>query len=265
MKKEWILIPVSCLAVALCGVVEAQGAGRDIAPGKSVRIDAGKRVGSATNIGRATRSGAPSRGISSARRGASSRDISSARRGAPSRGMSSAGRPATRGNARTPSVRRPSPRENPGLNGGRVPGTTRNPFDNSHLSDNPLGALLGQYLNNGYGGGHRYDPYEGEKARAEAYRDAAIANAVVDVVGILVTASQPRAHVVAAGPEAPRGHVERQRVLVREGRTEEYQVWVPEHTIPETGEIVAGHHETRRRDIPPLYEEREVWVPASRR
>lgn len=128
------------------------------------------------------------------------------------------------------------------------------------LDNAPLGGLLEQFLYNG-NGGHRFDPYEGEKAQAKAYRDAAIANAIVNVVGILATAHQPQPPV-AICPAPPQGHVERQQVLVQEGRTEEYDVWVPEYVIPATGEVVVAHHETRRRTIAPVYEDREIWVPA---
>lgn len=128
----------------------------------------------------------------------------------------------------------------------------------SHVNGTP-GGLLEQLLYNEYGG-HRFDPYAGEKAQAKAYRDAAIANAIVNVVGILATAGQPQAPPVVC-PAPPQGHIERQQVLVQEGRTEEYDFWVPEYTIPATGEVVVGHHETRRRTIAPVYEEREIWVP----
>lgn len=132
----------------------------------------------------------------------------------------------------------------------------------SGMDSGPLGDLLGQYLAGEYGG-HRFDPYEVDKARADAYRDAAIANAIVNVVGILAASSQPQVPVaLCPPPSAPRGHIERQRVLIQEGRTEEYQVWIPEYTIVETGELVVGHYETRRRAIAPVYEEREIWVPS---
>lgn len=230
MKKEWILIPVACFSLLVAGLAEAQGSNRMRSPGKSPRIDLGSRMNTGVNLGRAPRASSAVRS--------------------------------------TPSVRRPSVSGNSGLNRDRVPNTGHNPFSGRDFGENPLGSLLGQYLNNGHGYGRGFDPYAGEKAHAEAYRDAAIANAIVNVVGILVTANQPRFEAayptagVAVAPAGPRGYVERQRVLVQEGRTEEYQVWIPEHRIPETGEVVVGHHETRRREIAPVYEEREVWVPA---
>jgi hypothetical protein len=119
----------------------------------------------------------------------------------------------------------------------------------------------------------RHDPCE---EMADAYRDAAIANAVVNLVGVLVTASGQRCNPPAAAavsaapqprytvqPQAPavRGHIEEQRILIREGHYEEYRVQVPEYTVPGTGERVLAHQETRRRWVEPVYEVREVWVP----
>lgn len=224
MNKRWILIPVTCFSLVVGAWADAQGAPRMGAPGKGVRIDAGTR--------------------SVARAGANLR-VSPGRSGAGLRHSGASGN-VTRGRGNGANLSRGADRGYSGLDSG------------------PLGGLLEQYLNNGYGGRH-FDPYEGEKAQADAYRDAAIANAIVNVVGILATASQPQAPVALCpppAPVAPRGYVERQRFLVQEGRTEEYQVWIPEYTIPETGELVVGHHETRRRSIAPVYEEREIWVPA---
>lgn len=234
MKKERILIPLACFSLIFSGLAEAQSSSRLRSAPNSPRIDIGSRVSAGANLGRATSSGSSFR------------------------------RPST---ASRPSVR-PSPRANINLNRGRDSGAARNPLGGGLRSENPFGDLLGQYLNHGYGRGQHYDPHAGEKAHAEAYRDAAIANAIVNVVGILATANQPRVEpayppdAVTVAPSGPRGHVERQRVLVQEARVEEYKVWIPEHRIPETGEIVEGHHETRRREIPAVYEEREVWIPA---
>lgn len=236
MNKEWILIPVMCFALAVSGWAEAQSTSRIRTSGKSPRIDFGQRASSTANRGYVARGSAGVRGNAGVR--------------------GSSG------------VRRPSIPAGANLNHGRNPGLGQNPFGNGNSSGNGLGGLLGQYLNNGYGYNRHFDPYEGEKAQAKAYRDAAIANAIVNVVGILATANQPRLQAVcptqgvAAAPAAPCGYVERQRILVQEGRTEEYQVWIPEYTIPETGELVVGHHETRRREIAPVYQEREVWVPS---
>ncbi len=152
---------------------------------------------------------------------------------------------------------------------------------------NNLGALFnnargnaGNYRGNGWGNGrfpiaeyflgeydrrvNYHDPYE---HLADAYRDAAIANAVVNVAGIVSNAVvQSRQYryqqpgYTAAAPAGPRGHVERQKVLVREGHYEEYTVEVPGHTVEATGERVLPHTERRQRWVEPVYETREVWV-----
>lgn len=149
-----------------------------------------------------------------------------------------------------------------------------------------LGGLLnnargnGNYSRNGFGNGrypiaeqlfgeynrrqNYHDPYE---SIADAHRDAAIANAVVNVVGIITNAAVQNRQYRVAQPVAqtqqyggPTGHVQRQQVLVREGHHEEYTVQVPEHTVAATGERVLAHTERRQRWVEPVYEEREVWV-----
>ncbi len=225
MKTRWILIPVTCLSMVFCGLADAEGSARTSAPGKGMRLDSVKRP-VARSAGQRL---SPSRSGGEFRR-------------------PGAGAPLNLNRGR-------------GNSAGLGRGVNR---DLSGLGNAPLGGLLEEYLYNEIGG-RGFDPYEGEKAHAKAYRDAAIANAIVNVVGILATANQPQIPVVAGpppAPVAPRGYVERQRVLVQEGRTEEYQVWIPEYRIPETGEVVVGHNETRRREIAPVFEEREIWVPA---
>lgn len=221
MNRKWIFVPVLSLSMVVCGWSDAQG--RTSTPGRGMRIDGSKH---AVNSAGGLR-------VSSGRSGTDARRPS---------GVSSVNVNRNRGNGGN------APRG--GYSGGY-----------SGLNNSDLGGLLEQYLGNGYRGGYHFDPYEGEKAQAKAYRDAAIANAIVNVVGILATAHQPQAVAVCPAPAPPQGHVERQRVIVQEGRTEEYQVWIPEYTIPETGEVVVGHNETRRRSIAPVYEDREIWVP----
>lgn len=223
MKTRWILIPVTCLSMVFCGFADAQGNARTGSPGKSMRLDSVKRPAAR----------------------------SAAQRVSPSR---------VGGESRRPGAGAPlNLNRNRGNGASLGRGVNR---DYAGLGNAPLGGLLEEYLYNEFGG-RGFDPYEGEKAHAKAYRDAAIANAIVNVVGILATANQPQVPAVACpAPVAPSGHIERQRVLVQEGRTEEYQVWIPEYTIRETGEVVVGHHETRRREIAPVFEEREIWVPS---
>jgi hypothetical protein len=138
------------------------------------------------------------------------------------------------------------------------------------------GALLNELVNRGGGGlygnngyrGRDYYNYRAAEAQADAYRDAALANAAVGLVGVLVNAAVQeqalRTQPVAACPVVtqPTGHYETRRSLVREGYYETRQVWVPEQVDPHTGEIILGHHETRRLWVPPVYEESQVFVPA---
>lgn len=116
--------------------------------------------------------------------------------------------------------------------------------------------------------GNPYDYRRHDDDMADAYRDAAIANAVVGLVGILVNAAvQPQPVAVAtpaytAAPVVvqPAGHYEVRRTLVREGYYEATQVWVPEYLDQATGTIIAGHYETHKRWVPPVYQETQVWV-----
>ena len=127
-------------------------------------------------------------------------------------------------------------------------------------------AGLGSVLNalGGFGGpgayGHgspwgyydRHNPYE---EMADAYRDAAIANAIVNTIGILVSASQTN-----RAPE-PAGHYVTQRRLIKEGHYETSTVWVPETYDEANGVWIEGHHETQRRWVPEVWEKTRVWVP----
>lgn len=106
------------------------------------------------------------------------------------------------------------------------------------------------------------DRYRADKEYADAMRDAAIANAIVGVVGIIADAATGPQMVVrqpcVAPAPAPEYRVE--RVLVQEGRYEEYRVWVPDRYDRATGEIVKGHYETRQRYVPEVWEERYVRI-----
>jgi hypothetical protein len=243
MKKEWILVPATCLALIVASAAEAQGASKIRRNGPQLRIN---------------KSRTPALARSQTVRGLAPRSAIGARRPTTRPSIGSA---IPRGNS-VPNLR--------GFNRGGAPnlgaaglgnGLGRGGAFGRNGSGGPLGGLLQQYLYNEYGGGYRYDPYAGEKAHAKAYRDAAIANAVVNMVGIIATNHQQRKYTNCSTAVAPSGHIERQRILVQEGRTEEYQVWVPQYTVPATGEVVLGHNETRRREIAPVYENREVWIP----
>ncbi len=188
----------------------------------------------------------------------------------------SAGRPRlSPGNQRDRGALRTAPQRSGGTagprlgNGALLDALRRGGLGQGALGQGGLGqgnyplrdALVDRLYRDGYP-----DPYE---AQADAYRDAAIANAVVSIVGILAdTAIREKelSHQARPYPQhgaaPPRGHVQRQRIEVQPGRWEEYRVWVPEYTIEATGERVQGHYETRQRWVPPVIEERDVFIPA---
>jgi hypothetical protein len=125
----------------------------------------------------------------------------------------------------------------------------------------------------GRGGyGDRYGDWYGGRDRnhydyPEAMRDAAIADAIVGVVGIIAnTAIAPRMYSQPAYPApgyAPSYAVPQyrtERVLVQEGRREEYEAWVPDTYDARTGETIKGHTVIRQRYIPEVWEERQVRV-----
>jgi hypothetical protein len=136
-----------------------------------------------------------------------------------------------------------------------------------------LGSLL-QYGGHGhghgsygYGGGYWDYRHDADREYAHAMRDAAIADAVVGVTGIIAGAAT--APYYAAPPAypvyspvyvpAPTRYV-RERVLVRQGGYEDYEEWVPDRYDTHTGETIAGHYEVHRRYVPELWEERLVPV-----
>jgi len=149
------------------------------------------------------------------------------------------------------------------------------------LIDPALLGQLAQYYNLPGGGyGYQYDDlyrhlYGYENRASKDYRDAAIASAIVNMVGMLAATAiqqQPGAGLpVAVGPPAsgpvlqapvavsPGPAYERQQVVVREGYYETAEVWVPEYQDA-NGTTVEGHHEVLRRWVPPVYETREIRV-----
>jgi len=116
----------------------------------------------------------------------------------------------------------------------------------------------------GYGDRHHRDNDE----MADAYRDAAIANAVVGLAGVLVSAAQqpqyPQYAPVAAMPVCaapPAGRWERQAVVVRPAHYETYQEWIPEIYDSRTGQrIGGGYYESRSRLVPETFQYKDVWV-----
>jgi hypothetical protein len=130
------------------------------------------------------------------------------------------------------------------------------------------GPLAQQWMNgngNGYGYGQHYeDPY------AKAYRDAAIANAVVSALGILATTSQQMQYQrqqqylpqqqYAPAPQ-PAQRIEHVKTLVSPARYEQYQEWIPPLYDSRTGaQIGGGFNETRTRLMPEVYEYRDIVV-----
>lgn len=119
-----------------------------------------------------------------------------------------------------------------------------------------------------------YDPRRGYDNRyrdnrhredevAKAIRTAAIASAVVGVVGILAAsqaqACPPQAVAVAPAP-VPRGEYITERVLVSPGHYEDVRVWIPETRDPHGRVLGGGYYELRKRWVPEVYEYRPVWV-----
>lgn len=126
----------------------------------------------------------------------------------------------------------------------------------------------GDRFGRGYGDWFGRDRHRHDNDWADAYRDAAIADAVVGITGIIAGAAMapygygqpvyPAPAPVYVAPPPPRYRTE--RVLVREGYYEQQDVWVPEFYDRRTGETVRGHYETRQRWVPEVWEERQVQV-----
>lgn len=159
------------------------------------------------------------------------------------------------------------------LGGGRSGGSSRSRSGSrgleglGNLLDLGRGGFGNQYGRDGgfFGGRHRSN----DDAVADAIRDAAIANAIVGVVGIIANAatvpygySQPAYPAPAPGyaPSYSVPQYRTERVLVQEGRYEEYEVWVPDAYDSRTGETVKGHSVIRQRYIPEVWQERQVRV-----
>ena len=127
-------------------------------------------------------------------------------------------------------------------------------------NSNGLGNLAEAYRDSQYDRRYR----DAQKDSAKAYRDAAIATAAIGVVGTIIGSAIAADHYRAAPPVAhcpPPGRYVTERVLVRDGYHQEQRVWVPEYRDAATGAIIRGHYETHVHWVPPVYEERQVWVP----
>ncbi|NUM54877.1 MAG: hypothetical protein HUU46_14620 [Candidatus Hydrogenedentes bacterium] len=147
-----------------------------------------------------------------------------------------------------------------------------------------IGGYGGYGYGPGYGGGYPgygaypyYNSYYQHKSNeeyADAMRDAAIANAVGNVVSAIVSSPSVRTPVPAYVQQAPvytqpapayvqpspTGRYETRREVVGGGYYEREQIWVPEARDPRTGYIVEGHYETVKRWVPEVIQETRVWV-----
>jgi len=119
-----------------------------------------------------------------------------------------------------------------------------------------MGSLLDALANGGVLG--HGSPYYGnnrhrEYSMPEAYRDAAIASSLVDLVGILVQSGQQ--------PAAPAGRYIREKIVIVPEHYETYQVRVPPIYDSRTGQqIGGGYDETRTRLVPEVAEYRDIPV-----
>ncbi len=216
-KTTLIATAALCLLASAAPGNQAWAQSRSIRHGGTYSIRASSRTRSATQRGNATRSTASSR-------------IGSRSRSSSSRGTRSSGRTSSSGQALS-----------------------------SVLSD--LADRVSKY--NGSDSGRGYDDrrrredyrYGSDREYARAYRDAAIAQAVAEVISAVVIGAQQQR---CAAPAAPA--YQQQNVLVREGYYRETRVWVPDAYHPATGTVVKGHYEVHRQWVPPVYETRTVQV-----
>ena len=205
----------------------------------------------------------------SAQRGRGGGSVSRSRSVSSGRGMRSSG---SRGAARTPSrmssrgrTAGPMRLGAPGRGGrsmgsgsSRGPGGLRGLGAGFGGGGGGPGRSLGPLMNGlrqAYGQRWGQDRYR-EDAYADAYRDVGLANAMVNLLGVIVTAGQqyPR--------QQPAGQHVTERVLVKEGHYETYEVQIPPVFDRHTGQQVGGGYtETRTRWVPEVWQERQVWVP----
>jgi hypothetical protein len=126
--------------------------------------------------------------------------------------------------------------------------------------DNKGGRSMGPLLDaltNGGARGYGSPFYDNNRHRdysmPEAYRDAAIANSLVNLVGILVQSGQQ--------PAAPAGRYIREKIVIVPEHYETYQVRIPPIYDSRTGQqIGGGYDETRTRLVPEVAEYRDIPV-----
>lgn len=287
MKRVWIVGVTAALFLFADGLIVAEAAAQRLGrSGPSLgRTAAARSVGNITS--RRIGSSAP-RAISRVSRPSVNRGAGSIGRG----GGSRLGRPAisSRGGSDRPLL---NALGNRAVGGGNqdfplLNGLANALGGNQYQSQTPiLDRLLGAYEQDQY-----YDNYyRRDEIYADAIRDAAIANAVVGVVGIVAdSATRSQAYKYGVNPygapgygaggygaqpvytapsqgyaqAAPveRGQYVRERIVVEPERYVQEQVWIPERYDPTNGrKIGGGYHETRTQLVPERVEYRDVWVP----
>ena len=102
--------------------------------------------------------------------------------------------------------------------------------------------------------------YRRDEQYIKAQRDAAIANAVVSVVGIIADASVRSCQSYPA--HTPSGGFVQERIVLEPAHYESERVWIEPLFDPHTGrQVGGGFYETRTRFMPETYGFRDVWVP----
>lgn len=103
--------------------------------------------------------------------------------------------------------------------------------------------------------------YRRDEQYIKAQRDAAIANAVVSVVGIIADASVRSRQSYPA--HTPSGSFVQERIVLGPAHYESERVWIEPLYDPHTGrQIGGGYYETRTHYVPETYGYRDVFVPA---
>ncbi|MEK7793245.1 MAG: hypothetical protein AAB353_01880 [Candidatus Hydrogenedentota bacterium] len=102
--------------------------------------------------------------------------------------------------------------------------------------------------------------YRRDNEYIKAQRDAVIANAVVNVVGIIADASGRSRQSYPA--HTPSGSFVQERIVLEPAHYETERVWVGPLFDPHTGrQLGGGFYETRTHYVPETYGLRDVWIP----
>lgn len=232
MKRAWMSLGIAAVFVmtAVVAVPEAAADSHGRTLGRALR-SAGKVSHTQSSRQRSTRMPSLSRGQNSRSRGSSS-GLNSLRNLGQSRGSS-------RNSSRSGLGNWSNIIEGLGaLHGGGYGGY-----------DEPYGYPWG------YGNRHR-----DEDDMAKAYREVGMVNAMVNLVGVMVMATQQQNVCGTVQQQGPPGQWQREAVVVQPKRYEQYQEWIPELFDPHTGQKSGGYYETRTRLVPEIVEYRDVWV-----